>query len=121
MSHLSHLSSLCPCHVSVIPGTSFLIPRLSRRWHLARGVGQSERVCAMTHKAITLKFVVPTMLAIALGIMLSIDAVYLTVKYLVLIDQSEVNHSAAGSRGIAELPNPDGRLSRVHLLLSRTK
>jgi hypothetical protein len=73
----------------------------------------------MTHKAITLKFVVPTMLAITLGIMLSIGVVYLTVKYLVLIDQSEVNHSGAGRRGIAELPNPDGRLSRVHLLLSR--
>jgi hypothetical protein len=73
----------------------------------------------MTHKAITLKFVVPTMLAIALGIMLSIGVVYLTVKYLVLIDQSDVNRSAAGSRGIAELPNPDGKLSRVHLLLSR--
>jgi hypothetical protein len=73
----------------------------------------------MTLKAITFKFVVPTMLAIALGIMLSIGAVYLTVKYLVAIDQSEVNRSSAGSRGIAELPNPDGRLSRVHLLLSR--
>ena len=35
----------------------------------------------MTHKAITLQFVVPTVLAvIALGI--SIGAVYLTVKYL---------------------------------------
>ena len=72
----------------------------------------------MTHKAITLQFVVPAVLAvIALGI--SIGAVYLTVKYLVAIDQSEVNRSSAGSRGIAELPNPDGRLSRVHLLLSR--
>ena len=73
----------------------------------------------MTHKAITFQFVVPTVLAaIALGIW--IGAVYLTVKYLVRIDQAaEANHSAAGARGSAELPNPDGRLSRVHLLLDR--
>jgi hypothetical protein len=72
----------------------------------------------MTHKAITLQFVVPTVLAaIALGIW--IGAVYLTVKYLVPIDQAEANHSVAGGRGSAELPNPVGRLSRVHLLLDR--
>jgi len=72
----------------------------------------------MTHKAITLQFVVPMVLAaIALGIW--IGAVYLTVKYFVPIDQAEANHSAAGARGSAELPNPDGRLSRVHLLLDR--
>jgi hypothetical protein len=74
----------------------------------------------MTHKAITLQFVVPMVLAaIALGIW--IGAVYLTVKYLVLIDQAEANHAVAGGRGSAELPNPDGRLSRVHMLLSRMK
>jgi hypothetical protein len=73
----------------------------------------------MTHKAITLKFVVPTVLALALGI--SIGAVYLTDKHLVPTDQVEANHSVAGSGGITELPNPDGRLSRVHLLLSRMK
>ena len=73
----------------------------------------------MTHKAITLQFVVPTVLApIALGI--SIGAIYLKVKYLVLIDQAEANRAVAGS-GSAELPNPDGRLSRVHMLLSRMK
>jgi hypothetical protein len=71
----------------------------------------------MTHKAIT--FVVPTVLALALGI--SIGAVYLTDKHLVPTDQAEANHSVAGSGGITELPNPDGRLSRVHLLLSRMK
>jgi hypothetical protein len=48
---------------------------------------------------------------------LSIGAVYLTDKHLVPIDQAEANHSVAGSRGFVELPNPDGRLSRVHLLL----
>jgi hypothetical protein len=71
----------------------------------------------MTHKAITLKFVVPTVLVLALGI--SIGAVYSTDKHLVPTDQAEANHSIAGSGGITELPNPDGRLSRVHLLLSR--
>jgi hypothetical protein len=73
----------------------------------------------MTHKAITLKFVVPTVLALALGS--SIGAVYLTDKHFVPTDQAEANHSVAGSGGITELPNPDGRLSRVHLLLSRMK
>jgi hypothetical protein len=71
----------------------------------------------MTHKAITLKFVVSTVLVLALGI--SIGAVYLTDKHLVPTDQAEANHSVAGSGGITELPNPDGRLSRVHLLVSR--
>ena len=66
----------------------------------------------MTHKAITLQFVVPAVLAvIALGI--SIGAVYLTDKHLVPTDQAEANHSVAGSGGITELPNPHGRLSRV--------
>lgn len=71
----------------------------------------------MTQKAITLKFVVPTVLTLALGI--SIGAVYLTDKHLVPTDQAEANHSVASSGGITELPNPDGRLSRIHLLLSR--
>ena len=73
----------------------------------------------MTHKVITLEFVVPTVLAIALGILCSIGAVYLTDKYLGPVDQLEANRSLAGGREIAELPNPDGRLSRVPLLLSR--
>jgi chemotaxis protein histidine kinase CheA len=71
----------------------------------------------MTHKAITLKFVVPTVLAIALGIMVSIGAVH----YAVPIDQAEANHSVASSRGIAALPNSDVQLSRVRLLLSGMK
>ena len=73
----------------------------------------------MTHKVITLEFVVPTVLAIALGILCSIGAVYLTDKYLGPVDHVEANRSLAGSREIAELPIPDGRLSRVRLLLSR--
>jgi len=51
--------------------------------------GRSKRVSAMTHKAITLKFVVPTVLAVALGI--SIGAVYLTNRYLGPVEQSEAN------------------------------
>ena len=74
---------------------------------------------AMINKAITLKFVVPTVLVLALGI--SIGAVYLPDKHLVPVDQAEANHSVAGSGGITELPNPDGRLSRVHLVLSGMK
>jgi hypothetical protein len=61
-----------------------------------------------------LKFVVPTVLVLALGI--SIGAVYLPDKHLVPVD-----YSVASNAGITGLPNPDGRLSRVHLLLSGTK
>jgi hypothetical protein len=68
----------------------------------------------MTQKAISLKFNVSTVLAIALGIMISSGAVYLTVKSL-----AEANQAITGGRGTAELPNSDGRLSRVHLLISR--
>ena len=71
----------------------------------------------MIHKAITLKFVVPT--AVALGIILSIGAVYLKDKYFP-INQAEANHSVAGS-GIDVLPNSDARFSRVHVLLSSMK
>jgi hypothetical protein len=72
----------------------------------------------MTHKVITFEFVVPTVLSAVLGIIFSIGAIYLAKRYLGPVDQSEANHSVAGSRGIAELPKPDGRFSRVHLLLS---
>jgi hypothetical protein len=69
---------------------------------------------AMIHKAITLKFVVPTVLVLALGI--SIGVIYLPDKHLVLVD-----YSVAGSGGITDLPSPHGRLSRVRLLLSGMK
>ena len=69
---------------------------------------------AMIHKAITLKFVVPTVLLLAWGI--SIGAVYLPDKHLVPVD-----NSVARGGGIAVLPNPAGRLPRVHLLLSGMK
>jgi hypothetical protein len=71
----------------------------------------------MTNKVITIEFILPTLLAIVLGIVLSIGAVYLMDKHLIPVDQTEANYSVAGSRGFVELPNPDGRLSRVHLLL----
>jgi len=69
----------------------------------------------MTHKTITLKFVVLTVLAIALGIMISVGAAHLPDKQPIPTDR----HAGAGSRGITELPSPDGRLSRVSLVLSR--
>jgi hypothetical protein len=72
----------------------------------------------MTHKAITLEFVVPT--AVALGIILSIGAVYLKDKYFP-IKHAEANHSVADSGGIEVLPNSDRRFSRVHVLLSGMK
>ena len=66
----------------------------------------SKRVSAMAHKANTLKFVVLTVLAVALGIMISVGVVHLKDRHPVAIDR-EAN---------AELPN--AQLSRVHLLLS---
>jgi hypothetical protein len=54
----------------------------------------------MTHKAVTLKFVVLTVLTIALGIMISVGATHLTDKHPVPIDR----HAVAGSNEIAELP-----------------
>jgi hypothetical protein len=68
----------------------------------------------MTHKAITFKFVVLTVLVIALGMMISIGATHLRDKHPVPTDR----HANADSREIAELPNPDLRFWRVHLLLS---
>jgi hypothetical protein len=46
----------------------------------------SERISVMIHKAITLKFVVPMVLVLALGI--SIGAIYLPDKHLVPVDYS---------------------------------
>jgi hypothetical protein len=48
----------------------------------------------MTHKVI-LNFVVTTVLAIALGIVLSIGTVYLIDNYLGPIDQAEAHYPAA--------------------------
>ena len=46
----------------------------------------------MTSKVITLEFVIPTVLAIALGVALSIGAVYLIDNYFSSIDQAEVHY-----------------------------
>jgi hypothetical protein len=51
----------------------------------------------MTTKVITLEFVAPTLLAFALGVMLSVGAVYLIDNYLGPIDQAEAHYTAAGS------------------------
>ncbi len=50
----------------------------------------------MTRKVIALEFVVPTVLAIGLGILQSIGAVYLKEKYLGPVDQAKADHSVAG-------------------------
>ncbi len=52
----------------------------------------------MTHKGITFEFVVPTVLAIALGIVLSVGAVYLTNRYLGPIEQAEAYYATDGGR-----------------------
>jgi hypothetical protein len=76
----------------------------------------------MIRKVRNVEFVVPTVFAVALAIaLLSIGAIYLTEILLGPIEPVEAHQSVAGNRGITELPNPDGRLSRVHLLLSGMK
>jgi hypothetical protein len=60
--------------------------------------GRSERVSAMTRKVITMEFVVPTALAVALGIALSISAVYLIDRYLLPVDQLEADYSFVSRR-----------------------
>ena len=52
----------------------------------------------MTHKTITLKFVVLTGLGVALGVLISVGAVHLKDNYLT-INQAEANHSVTGSGG----------------------
>jgi hypothetical protein len=63
----------------------------------------------MTHKAITLQFVVLTVLAGALGIMISVGVVHLKDRHPVAMEREAK----------AELPN--AQLSRVHLLLFSMK
>jgi hypothetical protein len=52
----------------------------------------------MTNKVITIEFIVSIVLAIMLGIALSICAVYLIDCYLGPIDQAEAHYSVASSR-----------------------
>jgi hypothetical protein len=81
--------------------------------------GSSKReYFAMTQRAITLRFVVPEVLAVAVGIIILIGVVYFTLKYPVPTVQADASHATTSSRGSAELSNPDLlRLWRVHLLL----
>ncbi len=51
----------------------------------------------MTNKVITIEFIVPTTVAIMLGIALSICAVYSIDCYLGPIEQAEAYYSVAGS------------------------
>ena len=75
----------------------------------------------MIRKVSNVEIVVPTVLAVALAVVLSIGAIYLAEISLGPIEPVEAHQSVAGSDGITELPNHDGRLSRVHLLLSGMK
>ena len=68
----------------------------------------------MTHRIIGPSFLIPTALAIVLGIGLAVGGVYFG-HYFVPVDQAE---AVAGSRGSTD---PDGHLSRVHVLLSNMK
>ncbi|MGA7804340.1 hypothetical protein [Bradyrhizobium sp.] len=52
----------------------------------------------MTRKVITLEFVVPTVIAIALGVLLSVGAVYVTDRYLGPVDQPDSGPAAGGRR-----------------------
>jgi hypothetical protein len=52
----------------------------------------------MTRKVIALEFVIPTALAIALGIALSIGAVYFTDRYFFPVDQLEADSAIVSSR-----------------------
>jgi hypothetical protein len=70
----------------------------------------------MTQKVITFRFVVPTVSAIALAIVISIGAVYLINKYPLPSNQAEAGRPAVAGAS-AELPKADWRLWRVHVLL----
>jgi hypothetical protein len=52
---------------------------------------------AMTKTVIAIEFIVPTVLAIALVIVLSTSAIFLSDKYLGPINQAEARYSVAGS------------------------
>ena len=52
----------------------------------------------MTQRAITFKFVLPELLAVALGILILIGMVYLTDKYPIPINHSDASRSTAPER-----------------------
>jgi len=55
--------------------------------------GRSERMCAMIRKVSNVEIVIPTVLAVALAIVLSIGAIYLTEIFLGPIEQVEAHQS----------------------------
>jgi hypothetical protein len=57
-------------------------------------VGRSERVSAITHKMIRLNFIIPTMLAVVLGILLAFSTYYFR------------HYSALTQRGLYRLRKP---------------
>jgi hypothetical protein len=65
------------------------IPRLRGRWSSVLGAGQSE--AAMIRKVSNMEIVVPTVFAVALAIVLSIGAIYLTKIFLGPIEQVEAH------------------------------
>ncbi len=71
----------------------------------------------MTYRMISLRFVLST----ALAVVLAVAGMYYVEHYFGPVDRVEADQSVSGSRGVAELPNSDGRFSRVHLLLSNMK
>ena len=59
----------------------------------------------MAQRAITFKFVLPELLAVALGILILIGIVYLTDKYPIPVSHSDASHSAAPERPERSKPN----------------
>jgi hypothetical protein len=52
----------------------------------------------MTKKVIAVELVVPTALAVALGVALSVGSIYLTDRYLFPVDQLEADYSVISRR-----------------------
>jgi hypothetical protein len=74
----------------------------------------------MTRKVITLEFIIPTVLSIAIAIVLSIAAVYLTNIYLGPIDQAKANYSAVGKHWFERFAKPShAAFVRFRLLARR--
>ncbi|HLX16116.1 MAG TPA: hypothetical protein VKS24_13030 [Bradyrhizobium sp.] len=71
----------------------------------------------MIEKAATQRSVVSEALAVAFGIMILIGIAYLTHQRPAPTVQADVNHAVAGTSGGTELPAPDPRLWRLHLVL----
>jgi hypothetical protein len=71
----------------------------------------------MTQKAINFKLLVPAVSAGAIGIVVSVSIVYLKDRYPVPVNQADPYGVVAASHRSTEIPNADGRLWRIHVLL----